>query len=346
MTEARILIAMPLFEGWEHVEQTLLSIQRQTFRDYRVLISVDGGDRRSYEACKSFAEDPRIEVVLQNDRLRWEGNINWLARHLREDYFCYWQHDDHCAPDYLEVLLDHADRHPEAASVYCDMQHFGTRNDVVRHRSVLGFALQRVLEQAGRANPAAIRCLVRREAMLSALPITSATTWTIAVARAGELHRIPRVLYFRRNRPESLGMQMLKMPEDEMLDFTLEYALGVFRHAYPLIQKNEAAQLLAMIADQLVNAQIRKRWQVDFAAGPSELRHQFVERFLTGATAEFDVDPASIDKARDLLARLSSRAPTPKSGGNRPASTKKSGFWTRAVRAVWGPARSGRRVRK
>jgi glycosyltransferase involved in cell wall biosynthesis len=59
-----ILIAMPLFEGWEHVGETLESIKNQTYRNFRVLISVDGGDRRSYEACQPHLNDPRFEIVL------------------------------------------------------------------------------------------------------------------------------------------------------------------------------------------------------------------------------------------------------------------------------------------
>jgi glycosyltransferase involved in cell wall biosynthesis len=342
MTKARILIAMPLFEGLEHVEHTLLSVQAQTFRDYRVLISVDGADKRSYEACKRFSDDPRFEIVVHERRLHWNGNINWLASQLREDYFCYWQHDDHCAPDYLQVLIDYADRHPEAASVYCDMQHFGTRNDVVRHKSVVGFALERVLEQARRANPAAIRCLVRRAAMVSALPITSATTWTVAVARAGELHRIPRILYFRRNRPDSLGMQMLTMPEEEMLAFTLEYGLGVFKYAYPLVQKEEIGRLLGMIADQLVNAQIRKRWQVDFASAAPQLREKFLARFFETAVREFGVSPAAVQEGRERLALISSEAQR----ATRDGGVKvRPGFWSKAIAALSHPTKSSRRRR-
>ena len=71
-----ILIAMPLFEGWEHVGEALESIKAQTYGNYRVLISVDGNDRRSHAVCERYAEDQRFELVLQPERLRWEGNIN------------------------------------------------------------------------------------------------------------------------------------------------------------------------------------------------------------------------------------------------------------------------------
>lgn len=194
--------------------------------------------------------------------------------------------------------MDYAERHPEASSIYCDMQHVGTRQDIVQHKSVTGFALQRVLEQAQRANPAVIRCLIRREAMLSALPISSATTWTIAIARFGELHRIPRVLYFRRNRANSLGMQMLRMTDDEMLAFTLEYGLGVVKYAHTLVQREELAQLLATVMDQLINAQIRKQWQFDFASADPAFRNKFISDFLATSVRQFGIDPRYAEEAR------------------------------------------------
>jgi hypothetical protein len=41
------LIAVPVFEGWDHVAETLESIRAQSFTNMRVLISVEGGDERS-----------------------------------------------------------------------------------------------------------------------------------------------------------------------------------------------------------------------------------------------------------------------------------------------------------
>ena len=292
MTESpTILIAMPLFEGWEHVAETLDSIKRQTYENYRVLISVDGGDQRSFTVCQPYTEDRRFQLVLQPTRLYWEGNMNWLAGQLREDFFCYWQHDDHCDPKYLETLIEYAKRHPQASSVYCDMKVFGTRDQIIKYPSVTGFALERVLRTITKFNPAVIRCLIRADAMRISLPIKLAATWAIALARAGELHRVPELLYFRRLRPEALSKTMLLRPPEVMWAVSLDWAMGVLEHTHPLIQKNEEAQLVSMIVDFTVNHQIRGKWQYDFTTADRPERLRFVAEFLAEAKARFGLTP-------------------------------------------------------
>lgn len=290
-SRSKILIAMPLFEGWEYVAQTLDSIQAQTYDNFRVLISVDGDDRRSYAACTRYTADPRFELVLQPERIRWEGNINWLAGQLSEEYFCYWQHDDYCDSSYLEKLVTHADTHPEASAVYCDMKCFGTRDFVVQYPSVTGFALERVLKQAANNNPAPIRCLIRASAMQAALPIKLATTWVIALASAGELHRVPEVLYFRRLRPNSEAEQILARTVPELWDASLEWGLGVLQFALPLVQDHERDRLFAMVVDQLVHRNIRSKWQFDFETADQNLRVKFVGDLLREARGRFGATP-------------------------------------------------------
>src|SRR4029079_10988540 len=136
MNTPSILIGMPLFEGWDVVAETLESIRRQDYSNYRVLISVDGPDERSQAACDSFLTDPRFHLVTQPRHIGWEANTTWLAENLVEDFFCYWQHDDVCEPAYLQKLIAHAILHPEASAVYCDMQHFGEKTRVLTDASV------------------------------------------------------------------------------------------------------------------------------------------------------------------------------------------------------------------
>jgi glycosyltransferase involved in cell wall biosynthesis len=303
-----ILIAMPLFEGWEHVAATLDSIKAQTHENYRVLISVDGGDERSFAVCRPYTEDSRFELVLQPNRLHWEGNINWLAQQLREDFFCYWQHDDYCDPKYLEILSAYAMRHPEASSVYCDMKVFGTMEQLIQHPSVTGFALQRVLAQVTQFNPAVIRCLVRASAMRASLPIRLASTWALALARAGELHRVPQLLYFRRIRPQSLTYTMRTRSAEVMWEAAMEWGLAVLEHVHPLIRRDEVVQLFSMVVDHLINRQTRGRWQYDFTNSDRAERLRFVSSLLKNAQARFGLSPFPETLAsNDLQAALEKR---------------------------------------
>jgi glycosyltransferase involved in cell wall biosynthesis len=91
---ARILVGVPVYRGAMHIAETLRSIQDQDCSTFRVLISVDDGDRESAAACESFLSNPLFSLVMQDCRLGWHGNINWLMSQAQCEFFCYWQQDD------------------------------------------------------------------------------------------------------------------------------------------------------------------------------------------------------------------------------------------------------------
>ena len=305
---ARVLIGVPLYQGWDLVHETLDSILSQTFTDYRVVISVDGADQRSYDACLRYAEDPRFELVLQPEHLGWADNVTWLARQLREDYFVYWQHDDLCDPPYLETLLDHAHRHPEASAVYCDMMMFGDREVRRSYDPVIGYTLERVIEQIARNGPMPIRCLVRADAMRAALPIDQVGPWTVAMARVGELHRIEQPLYHRRSRPDSLSIQMRSGGMAQAREGALEWGVGVFRAALPAAPEADQTRLLRYVCDQLINHRPRRNFHYDAkAAGPTGPL-DFMRDFLGEVRRQTGVIPfAHLARRSDARALLEER---------------------------------------
>lgn len=287
-----ILVAMPLYQGWEHVGQTLESIQRQTYGNFRVLISVDGNDQRSYDACSPFMDDPRFERVLQSEHLDWDGNMTWLGEQLREDFFCYWQHDDHCDPEYLETLVDHAVGNPQASSIYCDMQVYGDIEKLTQVPSQKGFALERVMFHVlTPPEPAAIRCLVRADAMKAALPITVVHTWLMTVARLGEMHRVPKLMYYRRCRPRSLTFTLPERSEAVLKRDALEWALGVMKNLHPLIGADEIARLFSMVVEWTVNQIPRGKYQYDFRYVGRDEQLRFVVEFLREADVRLGLRP-------------------------------------------------------
>ncbi|WP_419907893.1 glycosyltransferase family 2 protein [Hoeflea sp.] len=291
-TNPTILIAMPLYQGWEHVGQALDSIRRQTYGNFRVLISVDGNDKRSYEACTPFMDDQRFELVLQHVHLDWHGNMTWLGEQLREDFFCYWQHDDHCEPEYLETLVKHAVNNPQATSIYCDMQVYGDMEKLTQVPSQKGFALERVMFHVlTPPEPAAIRCLVRAVAMKAALPITVVHTWLMTIARLGELHRVPQLMYHRRCRPESLTFTLPERSESVLKRDALEWALGVVKNLQPLIGAGEITTLFSMVVELTINQIPRGKYQYDFRYVDRGEQLRFVAEFLSEAESRLGLRP-------------------------------------------------------
>jgi hypothetical protein len=207
-----VTIGVPIYHGWEFVAETLASIAAQTHRSFTALLSVDGGDERSADACRPFLADSRFTMVVQPERLGWAGNISWLMTQVDDGFWCYQAHDDLVVPDYLEVLLDHLGRHEEAAIAYGDVRAFGTGDYRLIQPSVTGSPFARQLDLVhDHYVGGAFRGVTRAAALREARPLRQNrcknfsvdTVWMAAAARAGELHRIPRELYRARYRPGS-----------------------------------------------------------------------------------------------------------------------------------------------
>ena len=201
-----VSIGVPVYRGTEFVADTLRSIQAQTHRELDVQISVDGNDAESAEACRPFLADSRFSLAVQDRQLGWAGNISHLMANCRGDYWYYHQQDDLVAPAYVERLLRHARQHKPAIT-YSDMQIFGTMKGRIGQRAITGSAaLRQVALLMDHHSAVAFRGLVARDALQQAGGVrenevenfSADTTFMASAARAGELHRVPEVLYYKR----------------------------------------------------------------------------------------------------------------------------------------------------
>jgi hypothetical protein len=216
----RITVAMPVYNGCEHVGAALKCLQEQTFRDFEVVISVDGNDQVTADACRPFLADPRFRMTVQPERLDWFGNFNWLLQQPLGEFFCYRQHDDTTAPEFFEVLLRTADARPDAAAVYADCQWIGGRSDIEFAPSIEGNTLDRLRQHIAQKFPVAVRGLIRRKAVQQAGPIrgdefrglSEVFVWLAKVLRWGSFIRVPEPLYYRRDHAGNYHKQWFDWP--------------------------------------------------------------------------------------------------------------------------------------
>jgi glycosyltransferase involved in cell wall biosynthesis len=139
--------------GADLIAKCLDCLKRQTFGDFEAIISVDGGDAETAAACRPFLVDPRFRMVVHPERLDWVGNFNWLLQQDLQEFFCYRQQDDTTAPEFFEVLLEAADREPNAAAIYCDCQYSGGSNHIPKSptRRVI-YQIRHLLEMLGKGS--------------------------------------------------------------------------------------------------------------------------------------------------------------------------------------------------
>jgi glycosyltransferase involved in cell wall biosynthesis len=103
MTNPLVTVGVPVYAGQDMLPALLECLRAQTYRNIEILISVDGADQASAEACKPFLQqDSRFRMYVQPSRLGWAGNTDWTMRQRRGDFYVYQQHDAlahlHCRP--------------------------------------------------------------------------------------------------------------------------------------------------------------------------------------------------------------------------------------------------------
>jgi glycosyltransferase involved in cell wall biosynthesis len=117
-----IVACVPAWNAETFIEKTLGSLAAQSYRNFRVLISVDQSTDATAEICERFAaKDERFEVLCQTRRLGWIANVNALLQRADSDYCVFAFHDDILEPSFLSELAAALKTNPTAVLAYSDM---------------------------------------------------------------------------------------------------------------------------------------------------------------------------------------------------------------------------------
>jgi GT2 family glycosyltransferase len=254
---------MPVHDGTQHVAGALKSLQEQTFRDFEAIISVDGNDQATADACRPFLADERFRMVVHPQRLDWFGNFNWLLQQRLGEFFCYRQHDDTTAPEFFDVLLRAADARPDAAAVYADCQWMGGRSQIETAPSIEGNTLDRLRQHIEQKRAVAVRGLIRRKAVLQAGPIRSdefralseVFVWLAKVLRWGSFIRVPEALYYRLDHGGNFSKQWFDWPEERKRASWTTLFTGLLEATMPVCSTPEESLFFQQfILDRIVVA--------------------------------------------------------------------------------------------
>jgi glycosyltransferase involved in cell wall biosynthesis len=252
-----VTIGVPVYRGEPFVVETLRSIQSQTHQDFQVVISLDGPQPDAEALCRPFLDDSRFRLVTQPERLGWVGNLNWLMARVETPYWCYQQQDDLIDPSYLETLIDQARRTPEGAVFYCDIEGFGLHSPTFAQASITGSAPARQLAILFEHFAAvAFRGLTRVEALRFAggippNPVDSFAcdaAWMAAMARWGELRRVPVRLYRKRYHEANEHMKWFVWPLEKRVEAWVAHCAVMLEQAMLVDASAQERRLLWLAA--------------------------------------------------------------------------------------------------
>ena len=235
-----VTVLIPAYQAGGFVLETLDSLARQSFQDYRLIISVDLSEDATVDHIKKWVKrNKKIQtrVYVQDTRLGWVRNTNFLLGKVCSPYFMILPHDDLLGEHYLQKAFDILHQNTEASVVYSDIETFGLFRFVISQSSIKGNRMQRVIDfLSNYFNAVAFRSLVNRKRLgnLLYLPENSIgnfaidTVWNLQMAIKGELIRIPEVLCHKRILENSANARWNMISKDKIIETWVEHCRDCF----------------------------------------------------------------------------------------------------------------------
>jgi GT2 family glycosyltransferase len=301
-------VVVPVWQGAAFVAETLANVLAQRSVALRLLVSIDGGDDASAEACRPFLKDSRVSLMVQSQRLGWVGNAATLveaALAADVDYVCIQPHDDLIVEDYLAALLAAAVAAPSAAVVYSDIEAFGAMTGILFQASVLGSPLARMASLLlDHFNAVAFRGLMRADAIRRVGTIAgndvddfaADTVWMTRLATVGELVRVPEPLYRKRFHQGNTHGAWGRWPLERRAQAWSRHCLDMLREALSVTEDRNARQMLAKAA--LVRyhhgAGPSKSYASDISRLPEQSRRLAAGRFRRGVKALLELEEEAL----------------------------------------------------
>jgi len=165
MPKADVTICIPTWQAEPFIERTLACARAQTYDRIRILVSVDRCDDATEAICRNqAAQDSRIDVRVQEERLGWSRNAHFLLDQVDTEFCFLYFHDDIIEPTYTERLLAALVDSPDAKSAHCDLERFGTQRAIDPGCTYEGTAAERLVRLlVGPVKGALLRSMLRSE---------------------------------------------------------------------------------------------------------------------------------------------------------------------------------------
>ena len=119
-----VTLLIPNYNNALYIEACLESIQKQTYRDFKILIVDDGSTDNSVDLIEQFPDD-RIELIKKTPNSGIIDTLNIGLDAITSKYMIRMDGDDLMRNDRIEKLVEFMDSHPEYGVCGSAIQEFG-----------------------------------------------------------------------------------------------------------------------------------------------------------------------------------------------------------------------------
>jgi glycosyltransferase involved in cell wall biosynthesis len=218
MNAPSLSIGLPVYNGERYLAEALDALLAQTYTDFELIISDNASDDATEEICRAYAEkDERVRYIRQPVNIGADPNHHFVVEQARGRYFKWAAHDDVYEPELLRRCVEALESHPDAVLAHAADAAIDETGEV------LG-PLPYELDTANPSPSARLRSLLyvsggnddygvmytdvmRRIAPYGAGAYGSDRVFVASMLLQGPFHRVPQILYYRREHPQRASKQ-------------------------------------------------------------------------------------------------------------------------------------------
>jgi glycosyltransferase involved in cell wall biosynthesis len=210
----RVSVGVPVYNGENHLRETLDSLLAQNYPDFEIILSDNGSTDGTESICREFAaRDSRVRYLREPQNRGAAWNYRRVYEAARGAYFRWSCHDDPTEPDHLGRLVETLDAAPPSVvlaysrSIHVDGGGAMLGNEEVERLDTRGLAPHmrlRYLAQRLR-HSSILYGLMRRNALegTGLLGPFEGSDYVLCaeLALKGEFQEIPDFLFYKRIHP-------------------------------------------------------------------------------------------------------------------------------------------------
>lgn len=217
----RVSIGLPVFNGENYLSESIVSVLRQTYKDFELIICDNSSTDRTAEICQRYAsEDSRVRYYRNPRNLGASPNYNRTFDLSSGEYFKWMAHDDVIVPEYLERCVAALDHEPDAVLAQPLVGVIDARGDIlsIHDNDLQRASSPRVSERFAHLvklprHNWEVFGLIRRE-VLARTALHAPYSWsdvalTVELALQGRFTLVPEPLFFNRDHAERFSHAVL-----------------------------------------------------------------------------------------------------------------------------------------
>jgi glycosyltransferase involved in cell wall biosynthesis len=208
----KVSIGLAVYNGERYIEQTIQSILSQTFRDFELVISDNASTDQTGAICQKFSEqDSRIRYSRNESNIGGANNENLTFTLARGMYFRWAAHDDICAPQLLEKLVEVLENDPSIILVHSRIMKIDEngrplgvldQNKATADTPSARFCDLTGLDHDCEATYGLIRSEIMAQTGLERNYTDSDRSFLAHLSLFGKFHQVPEVLFYKRIHPD------------------------------------------------------------------------------------------------------------------------------------------------